>query len=165
MLKKCVLLNFTFQASIVTLQDPRQHRSTGAIAPVAFGSYSGKIINLQPKCPTFSKFQCTLVSLIIMQDGINVQDGITVPQGYFEQVQALEKSMANFQFRERNFSFRGLMVVQPRPQAEARHSDQEMESFSQGIGRPEIFLKPGQAHNSPTDTFFLSVGLRHNIRE
>ena len=75
--------------------------------------------------------------------------GITVPQGYFELVQALEKSQAIF-------SFRGLKVVQPRPEAEARHSDQEMEE-------PEIFSRPGQAQNSPTDTFFLWMGLRPTI--
>ena len=100
---------------------------------------------------TITNQRCPRVQDHLRIEGINNlhPKRITVPQGYFELVQALEKSQAIF-------SFRGLKVVQPRPEAEARHSDQEMEE-------PEIFSRPGQAQNSPTDTFFLWMGLRPTI--
>ena len=60
---------------------------------------------------------------------------ITVPRAYFERLQDMEKLKPNFSCRKRNFYFRGLTVVsrglkvvQPRPEAEAGHSDQGWQS-------------------------------------
>ena len=50
------------------------------------------------------------------------------------------------------------MVVKSRPKDKARLSDQGME-------RPEIFSRPGEPQNSPTDTFFLWMGLRPTINQ
>ena len=80
--------------------------------------------------------------------------GITVPKACFERLQDMEKLKASFSCRKRNFSFRGLTVVQPRLVAEAGHSDQGMGEFLLRHGEcMQFFNVQDDAQNWPQDTF------------
>ena len=68
-------------------------------------------------------------------------------------VQALEKLKANFAFRKRNFSFRGL-TVRPR----------NGKFLSRNVKSLRLFQSQDKLDNSPTDSFSLSMRLRPTIR-